>query len=197
MYNRCEVPSYFVVRRPGCIALVTLTRQRHHIRMVITLRRADPDDWWIYRELRLRALREEPYAYASTLERELQLTDQQWRDRLWRAVTVLAFRESELIGTATGIWQNDRDMMIVAMYVIPHARGLGVAVRLIDEIAGAAVAGGGRRLVLDLAEGNAAAEHSYRTYGFIPTGDSTPMERDPSIIESRFAYPLGDPSGTP
>ena len=60
--------------------------------MTITLRRADPDDWRIYRELRLQALREEPQAYASTLDRELQLTDQQWRDRLGKAVTVLAFR---------------------------------------------------------------------------------------------------------
>jgi hypothetical protein len=99
--------------------------------MTIMLRRADPDDWRIYRELRLRALHEEPQAYASRLERELQLTDQQWRDRLGRAVTVLAFREEEL------------------------------------------------------------AERSYRRYGFVPTGRSTPMERDRSIMESRFAYPLG------
>jgi hypothetical protein len=41
--------------------------------MAITLRRADPDDWRIYRELRLRALREEPQGYASTVDRELQL----------------------------------------------------------------------------------------------------------------------------
>ena len=89
--------------------------------MTIMLRRADPDDWRIYRELRLRALSEAPQAYASRLERELQLTDQQWRDRLGRAVTVLAFREEELVGTATGIWQGEGDMMIVAMYVVPHA----------------------------------------------------------------------------
>ena len=79
------------------------------------------------------------------------------------------------------------------MYVVPQARGRGLAVRLIDEIAEAAMAGGGRRLLLDLAEGNAAAERSYRRYGFVPTGQSTPMERDPSIIESRFAYRLADP----
>ena len=165
--------------------------------MPITLRRAGPADWRIYRDLRLRALTEEPQAYSSTLERELQLTDQQWRERLGRALTVLALTDEELIGTATGLWQGDGDMMIVAMYVVPHARGRGLAVRLIDEIAEAAMVGGGRRLLLDLAEGNAAAERSYRRYGFVPTGQSTPMERDPSIMESRFAYPLGDPSKTP
>jgi predicted GNAT family acetyltransferase len=164
--------------------------------MPITLRRAGPADWRIYRDLRLRALTEEPQAYSSTLERELQLTDQQWRERLGRALTVLALTDEELIGTATGLWQGDGDMMIVAMYVVPHARGRGLAVRLVDEIAEAAMVGGGRRLLLDLAEGNAAAERSYRRYGFVPTGQSRPMERDPSIIESRFAYRLADP-GTP
>jgi GNAT superfamily N-acetyltransferase len=165
--------------------------------MLITLRRADPDDWWIYRDLRLRSLREEPQAYASTVERELRLSDQQWRDRLGRAFTVLAFTGEELIGTATGIWQDDGDIMIVAMYVVPRARGRGYAAQLIDEIAEAATAAGGRRLLLDLAEGNAAAERCYRRYGFVPTGQSTPMKRDPSILESRFAYPLGDPSRAP
>ena len=75
--------------------------------------------------------------------------------------------------------------------------GPGLAARLIDEIAEAAIAGGGRRLLLDLAEGNAPADRSNRRYGFVPTGLSTPMERDPSTVESRFAYQLGDPSGNP
>ena len=91
-----------MVRLPECIAFVTQRASRQHICMTITLRRADPDDWRIYRELRLQALREEPQAYASTLDRELQLTDQQWRSGLGKAVTVLAFRGEELIGTATG-----------------------------------------------------------------------------------------------
>jgi hypothetical protein len=66
--------------------------------MLTTLRRAGPADWLIYRDLRLRALTEEPQAYSSTLERELQLTDQQWRDRLGRAFTVLALTDEELVG---------------------------------------------------------------------------------------------------
>ena len=115
----------------------------------------------------------------------------------WESGHCPGVQREELIGTATGIWQGDGDMMIVAMYVVPHARGRRLAVRLIDEIAEAAMAGGGRQLLLDLAEGNAAAEHSYRRYGFVSTGRSRPMERDPSIMESRFAYPLGDPCETP
>ena len=159
--------------------------------MPIMFRRAEVDDWQMCRDIRLRALREEPQAYASTLEWELQLSDQEWRDRLGRATTILALTNGELIGTATGLWQPDGDMMIVAMYVVPEARGNGYAARLIDEIARVAMAQGGRRLVLDLAEGNTVAERCYRKYGFVPTGKRLPMERNPSIMERRFAYRLG------
>jgi predicted GNAT family acetyltransferase len=159
--------------------------------MPITIRRAELDDWRMCRAIRLRALREEPQAYASTLERELQLSNQEWRDRLARAFTVLALTDEQLIGTATGLWQPDGDMMIVAMYVVPGARGEGYAARLIDELARTAMARGGRQLILDLADGNTAAERCYRKYGFVPTGRRVPMERDPSILQTRFAYRLG------
>jgi RimJ/RimL family protein N-acetyltransferase len=158
--------------------------------MAITIRRAAVDDWRICRDIRLRALHEEPRAYASTFEREQRLTDQEWRDRLGSALTVLALRNGEVKGMATGIWQPDGDMIIVGMYVVPDARGQGYGAHLIDEIAKAAVERGGRRLVLDIAEGNLAAERCYRKYGFLPTGRRVPMERDPSIVESRYAFPL-------
>ncbi len=158
--------------------------------MAVIVRRAVVDDWRIVRDVRLRALREEPQAYAATLEHELLMTDQQWRDRLVGPLTVLALSEGEPIGMATGIWKSDRDVIIVAMYVAPRARGKGHAARLIDEIAKAAVELGARRLLLDIADGNIEAERSYRRYGFLPTGRRVPMERDPSIMETRYAYPL-------
>jgi len=156
-------------------------------------RRAAVDDWRVCRELRLRALREEPQAYASTFEHERRLTDNDWRDRLSRALTVLAFSDGQPVGMAAGLWRPDGDMMIVGMYVVPEARGQGCAGRLIDEIASAAIECGGRRLILDLAEGNLAAERCYRKYGFLPSGGRRPMERDPTIMEIRLVYPLPQP----
>ncbi len=107
--------------------------------MAVTIRRAEPDDWQVCRDIRLRALREEPQAYESTLDAERHLSDQQWRDRLTRASTFLAVDHEKVVGTAVGLLSDDGDMLIVAMYVAADARGRGIAAQLIDEIGKMAV----------------------------------------------------------
>lgn len=158
--------------------------------MGVIIRRAEIDDWQVCRDIRLRALREEPEAYESTLEDEQHLSDQQWRDRLVRASTFLAVDHENVVGMAVTFPQDDGDMMIVAMYVAPDARGRGVAARLIDEIGQTAVSRGSSRLVLDVADGNTAAERTYRRYGFVPIGQRVPMRRKPSVFQTRLAYRL-------
>jgi ribosomal protein S18 acetylase RimI-like enzyme len=162
--------------------------------MGVIIRRAEVDDWQICRDIRLRALREEPQAYESTLEDEQHLSDQQWRERLVRASTFLAVDHENVVGMAVALPQDDGDMMIVAMYVAPDARRRGVAARLIDEIGRMAMSRGSSRLVLDVADGNAAAERSYRRYGFVPIGQRVPMRRNPSVFQTRLAYGLPGPA---
>jgi ribosomal protein S18 acetylase RimI-like enzyme len=162
--------------------------------MGVIIRRAEVDDWQICRDIRLRALREEPQAYESTLEDEQHLSDQQWRERLVRASTFLAVDHENVVGMAVALPQGAGDMMIVAMYVAPDARRRGVAARLIDEIGRMAMSRGSSRLVLDVADGNAAAERSYRRYGFVPIGQRVPMRRNPSVFQTRLAYGLPGPA---
>ena len=161
--------------------------------MGVIVRRAEVDDWQVCRDIRLRALREEPQAYESTLEDEQHLSEQQWRDRLVRASTFLAVDHENVVGMAVALPQDDGDVMIVAMYVAPDARGRGIAARLIDEIRQTAVWRGSSRLVLDVADGNAAAERSYRRYGFVPIGQRVRMRRKPSVFQTRLAYWLPGP----
>jgi hypothetical protein len=49
-----------------------------------------------------------------------------------------------------------------------------------------------QRLVLGISESNLRAARSYRSYGFVETGERRAMDRDPTIIEIELAYPLGD-----
>jgi ribosomal protein S18 acetylase RimI-like enzyme len=162
-------------------------------RVGVIIRRAEIDDWQVCRDIRLRALREEPQAYESTLEDEQHLSDQQWRDRLVRASTFLAVDHETVVGMAVALPQDDGDVMIVAMYVVPDARGRGIAASLIDEIGRMAVSRGSSRLVLDVADGNAAAERSYRRYGFVPVRQRVPMRRNPAVLQTRLAYGLPGP----
>jgi GNAT superfamily N-acetyltransferase len=160
----------------------------------VIIRRAEIDDWRECRDIRLRALREEPQAYESTFEDERYLSDQQWRERLAGGSTFLAVDHEIAVGMAVAVPQDDSDMLIVAMYVVPDARGHGIAARLIDEIARMSAGRGASRLVLDVADGNLAAERSYRRYGFAPIGQRVPMRRKPSVSQTRLAYRLPGPA---
>ena len=61
------------------------------------IRRARPEEWPVYRQVRLTALAEAPYAFMSTLEREQGFGEDIWRQRLGSptAATFLAWRDGE------------------------------------------------------------------------------------------------------
>jgi ribosomal protein S18 acetylase RimI-like enzyme len=155
------------------------------------IRRAEPEDWEVVRDIRLRMLREEPDAYASEYQTEAQFEPGLWKQRLATAASYLAFDDDQaLVGIATGLETGDGDTYVVGMYVAPEARGSGCARQLLDAIAELAIRRHGKRLLLEVAESNIRATRSYRSYGFVETGRRRTLERDPSITEIEFAYPL-------
>lgn len=159
--------------------------------MGYVIMRAEPSDWEAVRAMRLRSLLEEPEAYAADYVTEARYEPDLWQQRLATADTYLAIDDDHhLAGMATGIWIRDGDTLVVGMYVAPHARGRRIAHRLLDAIVDLAADRRGVRLVLEVADSNMKAARSYRAYGFVETGQVRPMDRDPSIIQIEFAYPL-------
>ena|SRR5215211_885667 len=155
------------------------------------IRRAEPEDWEVVRDIRLRMLREEPDAYASEYQTEAHFEPSLWKQRLATAASYLAFDDDQaLVGIATGLETGDGDTYVVGMYVAPETRGSGCAHQLLDAIADLASRRHGKRLVLEVADSNIRAARSYRSYGFVETGRRRTLERDPSITEIEFAYPL-------
>lgn len=66
--------------------------------------------------------------------------------------------------------QQDDTAYLISMWVAAEARRLGVGSALIDAVVGWARGEGFQRLLLDVAEGNAAAMALYADKGFVPTG---------------------------
>ena len=95
-----------------------------------------------------------------------------------------------MAGTATGLPAADRTVDVVAMYVDPAYRGQGCAEQLLDAVTVAARERGARRLVIHVTSGNEAANRSYTRYGFVSTGRSWPMERNPELLETELALEL-------
>jgi GNAT superfamily N-acetyltransferase len=136
-----------------------------------------PDEWSAYRQARLAALADAPYAFSSTIDRELTFDERRWRERIESAATFLAWRDGQPVGTATGLANSPgqdlsapRSWQLVGMWVDPTARGSGVADRLVDAVARHARAEGASTLTLWVTEVNDRARAFYLRLGFRPTG---------------------------
>jgi len=56
------------------------------------------DEWQLYRDVRLAALRDAPEAFIARFEDEASYDDDFWRERMSRATRVVAERGNELVG---------------------------------------------------------------------------------------------------
>jgi GNAT superfamily N-acetyltransferase len=164
--------------------------------MMFRIHRGTAVDWAAYRGIRLRMLTEAPDAYASSYAAEARYPEERWRERAANPVNFLAYTpDGRLVGTATGLPAPDRTVDVVAMYVDPDYRGQGCADQLLDAVVAEARERGARRLALHVTAGNEAATRSFSRYGFVETGRSWPMERDPELTEVEMTLDLTPGAG--
>jgi ribosomal protein S18 acetylase RimI-like enzyme len=139
--------------------------------------RIGPDQWQLFRDLRLRALREAPYAFGSRYEDWASAPESRWRDRLEKVpLNVVARRDDELVGMASSVLDGEDQAELISMWVDPAARGSGVADALIVAVVEWAAATG-RTTYLMVRSDNARALAAYTRAGFVDLG--IPPGRDP------------------
>jgi predicted GNAT family acetyltransferase len=131
------------------------------------LRRITPDDWAVLRDVRLRALADSPDAFGSTLAREQDLDEKEWRRRSVRPVWV-AEVDGRPVAMA-GAFSNDGVLQVWGMWTDPDQRGRGLARALLDALIGPAVADG-TPVGLHVNLANPGARAFYEKYGFVATG---------------------------
>jgi ribosomal protein S18 acetylase RimI-like enzyme len=127
------------------------------------------------RPLRLRALRENPEAFGSTLEREQDLPDADWD--FWVRDSLVAFAGDTPVGMANLKLDGD-GAQLFGMWVAPEARGRGVGELLVNALIERA---GDRPIVLCVAETAPAARRLYERLGFTPTGMTGTLRPDSPI----------------
>ena len=132
---------------------------------------ANPNDWQRCQSIRIRALRDSPDAFATTLEQALQVTEKNWQSRLMSEenATFLANLNGEDIGLAVGA-PYDECAGLYAMWVAPEARGFGAGDSLIHAVVNWAAGKGYRRIFLDVGDTNTTAIALYKRNGFVATG---------------------------
>jgi GNAT superfamily N-acetyltransferase len=143
------------------------------------IRRVRAGEWAAYRQVRLAALAEAPYAFSTTLDQESAKDDAYWQDRAAHGIPMfIAWQDGEPAGLAGAFVVPDGELPrgvrrawhLVSMWVSPSARGSGLAERLVQAVADAARANGATRLILWVTEVNERARAFYGRLGFLPTG---------------------------
>lgn len=135
----------------------------------MSLRVLTQDDWPLWREVRLAALTDAPYAFKSTLADWHRGGEQRWRARLEMpgAFHVVALLDGRAVGVAGGVPGLGGVRELRSVWVGPEARGHGVGDQLIAAVEGWARRTGGTTLTLGVFPGNAAAIALYRRHGFV------------------------------
>lgn len=143
---------------------------------MIELRELVPDDWPLWRELRLAALADAPAAFGTQLASWQGEGDREerWRARLAipGSYNIVAVLDEKPVGMASGVPSPEAGVVeLISMWVAPTARGRGVGDFLIACVQRWAIGQGARLMRLAVAENNHHAIALYRRNGFQPTGE--------------------------
>lgn len=150
----------------------------------VTVRRLTPDDWAVWRDVRLAALADAPHAYGSTLAHEQGFDEARWRDRVApeNGVMAVALLDERVVGAVGGHTPPGTDhVLLVAMWVHPEFRGGGAGDALVGDVLAWARENGWRRVVARVVDGNAAARRLFVRHGFVATGAREPLESDTTV----------------
>ncbi|HKW70341.1 MAG TPA: GNAT family N-acetyltransferase [Candidatus Dormibacteraeota bacterium] len=135
------------------------------------MRRLKPEDWQLYRRIRLAALQEAPYAFGSTYAAEAGRPERSWRRTLDDRARFLAEVDGVVAGTASG-GEGDSPAVaaLTAMWVDPRFRRRGVGEVLVMAVMEWAKSNRYSKLLLWVTDGNNNAERLYERNGFARTG---------------------------
>ena len=183
----------------------------------ISVRALGDEDWQVYRDIRLAALKESPDAFAAKADQEQQLDETFWRERMSRSRRLVAESEGRPVGVVsvgdvvdTDDLDEDGDTDEVAaelfgLWVTPDLRGQGVAWKLVQAGVEQARSEERDHVVYWVGTDNGGAVAFASSFGFRPTDSRRPMrpqdasdDEDDDNLEMAMVFPLGsDPGAVP
>ncbi len=153
---------------------------------------AGPDDWRLWRDARLEALRVAPQAFTRTYAETSAYDEQRWRALLARPGGWWLVLEH---GAPVGMGSAFEDAGLAwlgAVYVTPRRRGSGVLERLVGQACTWADRAGHRLLHLEVFDDNGPAVAAYTRLGFRVVGGAGTSDGDTSGVP-----PAGGPRPYP
>jgi len=157
-----------------------------------SVRRFQPHEWRLYRELRLAALRDAPDAFGSTLAREESLPEQEWSTRL--AASTASLLNHPIVaeaedGRAVGLaWvriepTDTNTATLYQVWVHPDARRQHIGLALLTSALRWAHDAGACAMELSVALGPDSAIAFYHRAGFLEIGACSPLRTGSELVQ--------------
>ena len=165
---------------------------------MIVIKPVSAADVAVYKDVRLRALKDSPTSFSATYAKEAQLSEEEWQKRAVRCdgvriVGFLAYEDDRGCGMVF-CFRDEQDEAagtIVSMWVDPAVRRAGVGRLLIDSVVAWAQELGMRELKLMVTSVNQGAIAFYERIGFRMSGKTGPYPNDPAITEFEMILLVG------
>lgn len=144
------------------------------------------------RDVRLRMLEDSPDAFATKLADARAYDFSVWEQRAasqhagFEEACFLAFVQDKAVGSVTGIAVTPDTRQLVAMWVDPAYRRLGIGRGLVDALVRWVWRGPADRVTLWVVDSNRPAKGLYRKFGFQPTEESQPLPSRPDLREAHW-----------
>ena len=145
-----------------------------------------PEEWQLYKQIRLESLLTEPQAFAVSFADALQRPDSYWQERLIEAQAgvkswlLFAKENGQIIGMIGAYTAQESDVVeIISVYVTKEKRAHGVASALMAAILEEVSKGNAfRKAELIVNKGQTAAVALYGHFGFQIMGEITGVMGD-------------------
>jgi GNAT superfamily N-acetyltransferase len=161
---------------------------------MVLVRETVMDDWQGLRDIRLLALRDAPDAFGSTYAEQAAFGEVDWRERIARGGTFLAYvpevNASEPAGLVGGYAEGHDAVELISMFVRPQDRGRGVGEALVAAVIDWARARNATSVHLWVTETNKHARLLYERCGFSLTDERQPLPSTPDLGELGMTRPL-------
>ena len=148
--------------------------------------RISANQWPILKDVRLRALKEAPYAFGTTFAEGQERTDAYWREMAKDHATrpdqayFMAYANENACGMA-GCYHTEGDTAVLtSMWVAPEVRGQKIGEQIIQAVTQWAQEAGATILDASVSENN-PAQKFYQKLGFEETGETEPLRSNPKI----------------
>lgn len=144
--------------------------------MGISIRKLNEDDWRVFSEVRLRALRTDPQVFGSTYERESKFTEAEWRERLQseNSAIFMLFDDQTPIGmTGASVFNEDpsgQSAIFWGSWLAPDFRRKGLSELMYKtRIEWAKARPEIKRIIVSHRASNTASKFANQKHGFVFT----------------------------